>query len=326
MMKLFRIVAAAGLVAGPLLANDSVAEHAAGGLVLTRSADIDMESEDLFVSEVEVRVAYVFRNRAAKPIAATVAFPLPDQDLAEDREGDVAYPSGFSTRVDGRPVAMRVERKAVLKGTDRTAELRRLGLPIDGVGAGAALDRLPKAEQARLRAAGLAEVDEYDAGRGWERHLVPMWTVKETWYWDQVFPAGRALAIEHRYKPGAGGSVGTPLTVAGFRASPEGRSMVDRYCIDSDFLAGVDRLARRGGADGATLPETRIGYVLTTGANWRAPIGRFRLVVDKGAAENLVSFCADGVRKITPTRFEAVRTNWRPARDLAVLIVKAQRR
>lgn len=326
-MKLFRIVAAAGLFAAPLLANDSVAEHAAGGLVLTNSADIDMVSEDLLVSAGEVRVAYVFRNRAAKPVAATVAFPLPDQDLAENREGDVAYPSGFATRVEGRTVAMRVERRAVLNGVDRSAELRRLRLPIGGEGAGAALVRLPKAEQARLLAAGLADVEEYDAGRGLERHLAPMWTVKETWYWDQVFPAGRALTVEHRYRPGTGGSVGTPLTVAGFRASPEGRAMIARYCIDQAFLAGIDRLASRsGGADGATLPEERIGYVLTTGARWRAPIGRFRLVVDKGAEANLVSFCAEGVRKISPTRFEAVRTNWRPTRDLAVLIVKPQPR
>jgi hypothetical protein len=326
MMKLFRIVAAAGLVAAPLPANDSVAEHAAGGLVLAKSAEIDMVSEDLFVSAGEVRVAYVFRNRAAKPVTATVAFPLPDQDLAEDREGDVAYPSGFVTRVDGRAIAMRVERKAVLKGVDRTAELRRLGLPIGGDGAGAALDRLPKAEQDRLLAAGLAARDEYEAGRGLERHLVPMWTVKETWYWDQIFPSGRDLTVEHRYRPGTGGSVGTPLAVAGFRASAEGRAMIARYCIDPAFLAGIDRLARRTGGDGATLPEERIGYVLTTGANWRAPIGRFRLVVDKGAETNLVSFCADGVRKIAPTRFETIRTNWRPTRDLAVLIVKPQPR
>ena len=36
----------------------------------------------------------------------------------------------------------------------------------------------------------------------------------------------------------------------------------------------------------------------------RSPIGRFRLVVDKGAPGNLVSFCGEGVRKISPTRFE----------------------
>jgi hypothetical protein len=44
-------------------------------------------------------------------------------------------------------------------------------------------------------------------------------------------------------------------------------------------------------------------------------------VVDKGAPANLVSFCDDGVRKISPTRFEVRHRNWRPDRDLEVLIV-----
>jgi hypothetical protein len=47
-------------------------------------------------------------------------------------------------------------------------------------------------------------------------------------------------------------------------------------------------------------------------------------VVDKGAAANLVSFCGEGVRKIGPTRFEVRRKNWRPDRDLRILIVEAR--
>jgi hypothetical protein len=70
------------------------------------------------------------------------------------------------------------------------------------------------------------------------------------------------------------------------------------------------------------LPEQRIAYILKTGANWRAPIGDFRLVVDKGDARNIVSFCATGTRKISPTRFEVRRSNWRPDRDLDILIVR----
>ena len=87
-----------------------------------------------------------------------------------------------------------------------------------------------------------------------------------------------------------------------FRATPEGRAMIRDYCVDPAFLAGLDRLRRRG----AATPEQRIGYILTTGGNWRSPIGDFRLVVDKGAPANLVSFCGEGVRKISPTRFEMV--------------------
>jgi hypothetical protein len=305
-------------LATPAAANDSTAEHAAGGLVLTRTADIDMVSEDLFVSADEIRVGYVFRNRGARDIRTTVAFPMPDRDLRQEREMDVAYPSGFQTRVDRRPVAMKVERKAMLSGVDRTALLASLGLaPESGV---EMLDRLKAADKARLVKLGLAETEEFDAGRGWQRQLVPVWTVKETWYWQQVFPAGRDLAVEHRYRPGTGGSVDASLGFPEFRASSEGRAMIREYCVDPAFLAGLDRLRRGSSA----TPEQRIGYILTTGGNWRSPIGDFRLVVDKGAPSNLVSFCAQGVRKISPTRFEVRRKSWRPDRDLRILIVQAQ--
>lgn len=315
-MKRTSTILVALALAAPAAANDSTAGHDAGGLVLTRSADIDMVSEDLFVSAGQVRVRYVFRNRSARDIRTTVAFPMPDRDLTEAHFSDVAYPEGFRTTVEGRPVAMAVERKALLSGSDRTSALAGFGLSPDSDEE--ALDALDEGKRQRLLELGLAAVDEYDDGQGWEKHLVPAWTVKETWHWEQVFPAGRDLVVEHAYTPGTGGSVGTGLAMPEFRRSPEGRRMIAEHCIDSAFLAGVDRLARRAGG---TVPEQRIGYVLTTGGNWRSPIGRFRLVVDKGAPDNLVSFCGDGVRKISPTQFETVRTNWRPDRDLKVLIV-----
>jgi len=313
-MKPSATILAALALAAPTAANDSTAEHAAGGLILTRTADIDMVSEDLFVSADQVRVRYVFRNRSPRDIRTILAFPMPDRDLAEEREMDVAYPSGFETRVDGLRVAMKVERKAMLSGVDRTALLAGLGLLPDS--GSEALDRLKPADKARLVKFGLAAPDEYDAGRGWERHLAPIWTVKESWYWEQSFPAGRDLAVEHRYVPGTGGSVDAALGLPGFRSSPEGRGMIRDYCVEPTFLAGLDRLRSRG-----ATPEQRLGYILTTGGNWRSPIGDFRLVVDKGAPANLVSFCGEGVRKISPTRFEIRRKNWRPDRDLKILIV-----
>jgi hypothetical protein len=314
-MSLGRTILAALALAAPAAANDSTAEHAAGGLVLTRTADIDMVSEDLFISADHVRVRYVFRNRSPREIRTLVAFPMPDRDLREEREMDVAYPSGFATRVDGRPVAMKVELKAVRGGIDHTGRLASLGLSPDSDGE--ALDRLSKAARERLVQLDLAEPGEYDAGDDRERRLAPIWTVKESWYWEQAFPPGRDLVVEHRYVPGTGGSVNAALAIPGFRTSPEGRAMIREYCVDSAFLSGLDRIRRRGSA----APEQRIGYILTTGGNWRSPIGDFRLVVDKGAPSNLVSFCGDGVRKISSTRFEMRKSNWRPDRDLKVLIV-----
>jgi hypothetical protein len=312
------MILAALALAAPAAANDSIAEHAAGGLVLTRSADIDMVSEDLFVSATEVRVRYVFRNRSPSDIRTLVAFPMPDRDLDQEQEMDVAYPSGFVTKVDGRKVVMQVERKAVLGEADHSGLLRSLGL--SPTSDGEALGRLAPADRGRLIQLGLAVLDEYRDGRTLVSRLIPVWTVRERWYWEQVFPAGRDLIVEHRYAPGTGGSVDVALGFPEFRAAPEGQAMIREYCVEPSFLAGLDRLRRRN----PVTPDQKIGYILTTGGHWRSPIGDFRLVVDKGAPDNLVSFCADGVRKISPTRFEVRRKNWRPDRDLDILIVQAR--
>jgi hypothetical protein len=44
-------------------------------------------------------------------------------------------------------------------------------------------------------------------------------------------------------------------------------------------------------------------------------------VVDKGSPKNLVSFCGSGVKKIGPTQFEMRRTDWRPEKDLSILLL-----
>ena len=67
--------------------------------------------------------------------------------------------------------------------------------------------------------------------------------------------------------------------------------------------------------------EQRIEYILTTGANWSGPIRDFRLVVDKGDARNLVSFCGNGVKKISPTQFEMRERDFMPEHNLYVLIL-----
>ncbi|MGZ8362540.1 MAG: DUF4424 domain-containing protein, partial [Caulobacteraceae bacterium] len=311
--------------ASPAFANDSTAELTTGGLVLTRTEHIEMRSEDLFISPKEVRVRYRFLNTAPTDQRVTVAFPMPD--ITGDIDFMIAVPTedaqnllGFRTTVEGRPVAARVEQKAVHGGVDRTAMLSALGVPLAPHLAAAreALDRLPKAEQERLVKLGISQIDEYDAGQGWERHLSPAWTLKTTYYWDQVFPAGREITVEHRYQPSVGASAGT--SVGSAWQSPEDRAAyLARYCIDAAFTAAVAK--RRGGAETAPFTERRIAYVLKTGANWKKPIGDFRLVIDKERPDSLISFCGQGVQKISPTRFEVRKTNFTPTRDLNILIL-----
>jgi hypothetical protein len=326
------LAAAAAIGAGSAaLGNDSIAETGAGGLVLQRTDAIDMVSEDLFVSADEVRVRYVFRNRTAKDVETVVAFPMPSRNLAELGEGDVAFPSAFHTSVEGQPVVAKLERQAVLLGQNQTKLLTQLRIPLAPDADGGtqaivrALDRLPEGRKAELHKLGLILGEPYsENGHVAGVHLVPQWTVKDAWFWSQRFPAGRALTVEHRYRPGTGGSVDTMFAFPKLRSSAEGKRIAELYCVDPSFIAGIDRLRQRDSM-ASGLSEKRIAYVLSSGANWRSPIQDFRLVVDKGRPSNLVSFCGGGVRKLSPTQFELRYRNYRPSRDFHVLIVEPQR-
>lgn len=329
MNRIVLAAVAALLLAAPAAANDSTAELAAGGLVLTRTDAIVMKSEELYISADAVRVRYVFLNTSGKDVTTRVAFPMPDIGGPEFFFHNTHIPGGedpanllaFETRVDGKAVKMAVEQKARVGEVDYTAWLTArdvpLALHVDGmIGR---LDALSPADQAEAERLGLAVTDEYDAGKGWEKHFNPAWILKTTFHWEQTFPAGREIVVEHSYRPATGGSVGT-IVGSPFMATPEWAETRDRYCIDSAFLAGVKKA--QGAAEYPPFTEQRIAYVLKTGGNWAGPIGDFRMVIDKGDPANLVSFCASGVKKIGPTTFEVRKTNWTPDRDLSILILK----
>lgn len=337
-MKRQAILAAmiTALLAAPALANDSTAELAAGGLVLKTTDSIEMRSEDLFISQKEVVVKYRFQNTSAAPVSTVVAFPMPDIGGVGFFESDNGLPSDdatnllqFHTLVDGKPVKAQVEQKALVEGVDRTAWLKAHKIPLAAHRPEArdALDRLSAADKAEAERLGLAWVNEYDAGKGWEKHWEPAWVLKTTFYWTQTFPPGQIVNVEHRYIPAVGGSVdtivGTTSDDAEFRATIEAERK--KYCVDQSFLAALRKAKPKGEGSMSGYTEKRIDYVLKTGANWAKPIGDFRLVIDKGSADNLVSFCATGVKKIAPTRFEVMKKNYTPTSDLEILILEPLR-
>lgn len=319
-----------GGLSGPALANDSSAELAAGGLVFVRNEAIEMRSEDLFVSTRLVRVKYRFVNRTDTDVTNLVAFPMPDITI-DSPEYNVSFPTedpvrllDFTTEVNGAPVATRVEQRVTAHGLDRTALLKAMGLPLAPHlrSTNMALDALPADRWDELIRLGLAEVTEYDdTGTGMKRHLEARWTLHTTFFWEQRFPAGAETLVEHRYVPSVGMSVGSMIGQPGAASDPYTKPTIDKYCVDKGFLAAAERAAKKAVDNGGYLAEQRVGYILTTGANWAGPIGEFRLVVDKGAPDNLVSFCAEGVTKIGPTLFEVRKTDYVPTENLDVLIL-----
>src|SRR5262249_23924764 len=154
-----------------------------------------------------------------RDVTVLVAFPMPDIHV-EGPDDTITVPTddpvnllGFTAVVDGKPVGTNVEQRAVALGIDRTQMLRDLGIPLAPHLAitNEALDRVPPEKWDELLRIGLAEVEEYDTGRGMIKHLAARWTLQSTYYWEQTFPANAETVIEHRYRPSIGASVQTAL-------------------------------------------------------------------------------------------------------------------
>ncbi|MDB5598570.1 MAG: hypothetical protein JWN71_614 [Xanthobacteraceae bacterium] len=321
---------AGALTASTAHANDSTAQLATGGLIFVQNEDIEMRSEDLFISTQQVRVRYRFYNKAAKPLTFLVAFPMPEIRI-EHQDQNISVPTedpenilGFETKADGKPVATKVEQRVFATGLDRTQYLKGLGIPLAPhlASTNQALDKLPRDKWDDLIRIGLAEIEEYGTTEKMEKHLSARWGLQTTYYWDQTFPAQAEIVVEHQYTPSVGGSVGTMLGAPGQEKEPWFAAYKTKYCIDKDLLSSIDRAKKAAKTESTPFSEERVDYILRTGANWSGPIKEFRLVVDKGSPDSLISFCGDGVKKIGPTQFEMRKTDFSPDGNLSVLILK----
>jgi hypothetical protein len=235
-------------------ANDSTAVMGAGGIELTVSKDVVMESEDLRISERLVQVRYQFRNTGPVEVKTKVAFPVPAIPLCEDDcagdlpIGDGPNPMDFKLKVDGKSVAFKTARKQTGKGDNRELLI--------------------------------------------------------THYWEQIFPKDRPVAIEHEYRPAAGGSFLGP----GIDFKQESKE----YCLGEKLLRNLARSER---------VYREIHYILTTGANWKGPIGHFKLTLLKTSPRDVISTCISDTRRVSDTAFEVVRENFTPTEDLKILFV-----
>jgi hypothetical protein len=307
-------------------ADDSSAELGAGGLVLTRSADIRLVDEDLHISSKDVAARFTFVNEGRDDIDTVVAFPLPDINTSRFSEEPLGRTTrdpvnfvGFTVSENGRTVPFRVEQRAFYNGRDVSDVLRRAGVPLNVVDPGfsTALDGLPTQKLRMLEMSGLV-----DSESGSYPH--PHWTVRTKFWWTQHFARGRAVVLDEHYHPVTGQSLVGREELDG--NSENGRYWTNTYCIDAKMrAAAVAMLAhnRSNPQSGNLLTALSVDYVLSTGNNWKGPIGHFRLVLDKLLPTNALSLCWDGT--LTPagtTRFESARKNFAPKDDIRFLILQ----
>jgi hypothetical protein len=307
-------------------ADDSSAELGAGGLVLTHSAEIRLADEYLRISPKEVTARFTFVNDSKGDVDILVAFPLPDIDTSRFSEeplgrttGDPLNFVGFSVAEEGRNVPFQVEQRAFYKGKDVTGVLRRAGVPLNVVDPAftKSLDGLPPQELKPLETADLV-----DTSSGSYPH--PHWLVRTKFWWRQHFLKGKPVVLEERYRPVTGESLmGRDELDA---KNENGRYWTKTYCMDAKTRgAALTMLAhnRANPKSGNLLAGITTDYVLSTGNNWKGPIGRFQLVLDKLKPENPLSLCWDGnLKPAGPALFEDVRENFAPKEDVKLLVLQ----
>lgn len=314
-------------LAAPAIADDSSAELGAGGLVLTHSAAIRMEAEELRISPQGVSARFRFVNEGADDIDTIVAFPLPDIDTSRFSEEPLGQTTkdplnfvGFEVTADGRRVAFQTEQRAYYKGRDVTEFVRRAGIPLNIVDPAftKSLDGLPLARRKPLEASDL--IDEESGS-----YPHPHWTVRTRFWWRQHFPAGKTVLLDEHYHPVTGQSL-----FGADELKPDnenGRFWSKTYCIDAGTRGAIVAMLAHNHAtpqNGNYLTAFTTDYVLVTGNNWKGPIGRFRLVLDKLKPDNALSLCWDGgLKKASPTTFESTRENFAPNSDIKLLVLQS---
>jgi len=329
MVRTLSLALALILGASAALANDTTAELKTGGLEFTRSAEISMVEEKLYISPTKVQVDYVYRNTTDQDVETYVAFPMPDITGSGDPMMDAGDSSkdnflGFSVTQDGVAIKPSLQQRIYSADMDMTDVLATAKVPFNPLADATrdALAKLPKATVDDLVTRGMMFANSYDDGSGEKTEFVPTWTLKTVYWWKTTFPKGKDIRVSHTYAPSVGGTVATTYLDDDQPKGERYEEYKKKYCIDDNMV----KVAQKSNADmNASKPyyyENWISYVLTTGANWNGPIAKFTLIVDKGNPKNYVSFCGTGVKKTGPTTFEMHATDFLPEKDLDILLLK----
>lgn len=348
-MKAFLLAGFAAILPVAAQANDGFGGITATGLTFSQTEDVAMLTEDLYISENKITVDYVFKNTSATDVTGEVIFPMPPISLWEINNGSINLPEdatrdnlvNFTAKVGGKSVDVKIDRVAIkfaeseegwptssaqydTPGTDVTDVLTKMGIPLtlDNEVVVAKLVGLTKAQQDELAAAGLAEFFGSDGSQdGAAGEAVANWAIVLRYHWTQTFPAGKELAVSHGYENYPAGAIfgWSP----GSETDEYSSETAKTYCIDAGTSKAMSAALKQVSETetiyqgGASFPE----YVLRTANSWAGPIGKFKLTVDKGRPENVVSFCADGVTKTGPTTFVVEKTDYVPEKDLKIIIV-----
>ena len=292
-------------------ANDSAGYISTGGVEYIKNKNIQMYSENLFISKKKIKIDYQFKNLSQQNVTETILFPLPK--ILNFTEGDALDTQGvlktFKIVVDGQNIQPKMHVRTFLydkksnKDIDITSEFKQCGFSEKEM-----LNPWKRSSidyevfEDKLRACKNAKLAQ--VLKQYNQNVIP-WSSQIIYSWQQTFKANAVTHIQHQYEPLIGGGVYMDLI--------EDKTI---YCMDKSFLAGLKKSNKENS------PYHSLGYILTTGANWAKPITDFKITIERDVGE-LVSFCWDGaVKKISPTQFQMIEKNFTPKQDLNIIFVQ----
>ena len=306
-------------------ANDSAVSFLNSGVQYVHNPDIEMQQEDLTITQDQITVEYSFFNTNSKDITLSMGFPLPASPNFENnqqRSGNDApfWDPAFQTydyadifegyksddsdiQIFGKRASLPffdfhceedgegkyVKWKIVTldrQGNDLTSLLQRNKIPpsanyLNGVMNRGGMDCRPALKE-KLAALGLVKKGKVD----FQTQLV--------FYWTTVFSAKKIKQILHHYNPqhgffmigiAKGGKKISPVT--GFQQNDEYEKLfialfekekLQRPLLKQWIEEGC-RASSKSSEHWSHLGIRQIRYILTTGKNWKGPIGRFNLKI-----------------------------------------------
>ena len=69
------------------------------------------------------------------------------------------------------------------------------------------------------------------------------------------------------------------------------------------------------------VASRRSDRTTAVGANWAGPIKNFKLSIDPGGSDRLVSLCAAGLKAVSPNSLEFTAADFKPDADLKILFI-----
>jgi hypothetical protein len=151
--------------------------------------------------------------------------------------------------------------------------------------------------------------------------------------WRQTFPAGKEMVVEHSYGPNAGGEYDyiyqmnryTYAFLHTFFFWVTLPSSGGGACIDRSTARAIKKRVEASARGGGTVAvfARDIEYILGTGRNWKGPIGKFVLRIEKESPDHFVAVCfPESPKQVSPTVSEYVQTDFVPPDKLIVFFYR----